>query len=505
MAIETKTLTQPLCRKLPEGRYKDAATPGLYFTVGKSARTFALNVKVKGKVQYHKLGKMSDGVTITEARLRAARARDLLATGQQVQQTQTALSPETDLGMTFKEAWDKYVEEHLSGNRSGAKSASFVEHNALAEFASRSLKSITRAEARAYGERLKKDINKRRNAKLVANGKPPEENAGHATTKSTLVALKGFFNWCISRDWVDANPFHKTMPQLSIESRDRVLTPEELAIVMDALGDHPSPTYRGVIDTLIYTGMRVSEVTALRFGWIDFERGLITLPREVCKNKKVNLVTLPGRVVDIFNELRHLAETDPELSKSGAVNEAFVFSTGSNNRYQGLSKDRAKLQSIIEGIDPNFEKWVQHDLRRSVATGAAILGMSEEKIERGLLRHYPEALKGTYQLQKYVPEVRAVLDKWVEQIDQAQAAWEEVRRGVIWANNNPETRAAYQKLNDENEKLHGRIVGLKPNANGKGGEIIREGGVLNQDAANAEIAPQGSRYGRAHSKRKRPN
>ncbi|HBM90123.1 MAG TPA: hypothetical protein DD437_16365 [Rhodobiaceae bacterium] len=494
MAKPPKTLTNNLCKTLPEGRYRDAATPGLRLLVGKRARTFEFNAKIRGQIIRAKLGKMSDGVDINEARLRAQRARDRVDAGQQIDQTPTALSPDTVLSYTFGEAWDRYVRERLSTLSSGKESEGFVRHNALDHFKSLPLQSITRSDARQFSANLLKKVAKRQTEKQLALGKTPKPNVGHPTTRATHVALTTFFNWCIKNDLASINPFTGTMPEIKETIRDRVLSPEEIAIIMDALSDHQSPTYRGIIDMLIFTAMRLGEVTALRFGWINFAEKQIRIPSEHAKNAKVNIVALSDSALFILKACRTFAESDPDLQAPGTLDEAYVFSTGVNVHYSAESKDKKKLDELIAKLKPDMEHWTHHDIRRSVATRAAMNGTLHEHVERGILRHYPDKLTATYQVQPYVAHARTALMLWAEQVEQAQSAWEEIRRDVIWTNDNPEAYADMEKAGRERETLEGRIVGLKPNANGNGGEIIREGG----SAIRAECDAAQSRYGRAH-------
>lgn len=500
MATPPKTLTDKLCKTLPQGRYRDAATPGLRLLVGKRARTFEFNAKIRGRIIRAKLGKLSDGVDIKEARLRAQRARERVDAGLPIEHVPTALSPDTTLSYTFGEAWDRYVSERLSTLSSGKESEGFVRHNALDHFKALPLQSISRSDARQFSANLLKQVAKRQTDKQLALGKTPKPNVGHPTTRATHVALTTFFNWCIKNDLANINPFTGTMPEIQESVRDRVLSPEEIAIIMDALDDHPSPTYRGIVDLLIFTAMRLGEVTALRFGWIDFAEKEIRIPREHAKNAKVNIVALSDRALSVLRACRECAEGDPGLQRPGALAGAYVFSTGVNVHYSAESKDKKKLDALIADMKPDIEHWTHHDIRRSVATRAAMNGTLHEHVERGILRHYPDKLTATYQVQPYVAHARAALNQWAQQIDDAQEEWRAIRRDVIWANNNPEEYAEIVAENRVRQKTEGRIVDLKPNANGKGVQIIREGGTENN---KGESGGPGSRYDRGHRGRKK--
>ena len=58
-----------------------------------------------------------------------------------------------------------------------------------------------------------------------------------------------------------------------------------------------------------------------------------------------------------------------------------------------------------------MSNWVIHDIRRSVATHMARLGVPQEHIER-VLGHVIEGVAGTYNRYSYLDEKRAALELW---------------------------------------------------------------------------------------------
>ncbi|HXS50116.1 MAG TPA: tyrosine-type recombinase/integrase, partial [Sphingomicrobium sp.] len=68
-----------------------------------------------------------------------------------------------------------------------------------------------------------------------------------------------------------------------------------------------------------------------------------------------------------------------------------------------------------KGIDlPPIPAFTVHDIRRSVATGMAELGVSVEHIER-VLGHELGGVAGTYNVHDYFPEKLAALELWGKQ------------------------------------------------------------------------------------------
>ena len=85
----------------------------------------------------------------------------------------------------------------------------------------------------------------------------------------------------------------------------------------------------------------------------------------------------------------------------------------------GFSKAKLKLDAIIAKHDAKHGRrpmvpWTLHDIRRSVATEMARLGIPGDHVER-VLGHVLGGVKEVYQHYDYLAEKRAALDLWGEQ------------------------------------------------------------------------------------------
>lgn len=94
-----------------------------------------------------------------------------------------------------------------------------------------------------------------------------------------------------------------------------------------------------------------------------------------------------------------------------------MFSTqGGRRPVSGFSKAKIALdKKIAERAEkddlPPMEPWTLHDIRRSVATHMARLGIPQEHIER-VLGHVVAGIAGTYNRYSYLEEKRAALEQW---------------------------------------------------------------------------------------------
>jgi integrase len=90
-------------------------------------------------------------------------------------------------------------------------------------------------------------------------------------------------------------------------------------------------------------------------------------------------------------------------------------------RLDALMLDRAKQIAEEAGENPDtvrLEAWRLHDLRRTLATGLRVLGVSLDATE-AVLNHKSGSRSGivqVYQRHEYKEEKRAALDQWAEHV-----------------------------------------------------------------------------------------
>jgi integrase len=176
--------------------------------------------------------------------------------------------------------------------------------------------------------------------------------------------------------------------------RSRVLNNVELRTVWNALPEHGD--YRDIVRLLILTAQRLREISELRWSETDLGKAIITLPGARTKNHRPHVIPLSALALEI---LKGRARSEREL----------VFGTGAHG-FGGFSKakrqldERAKLKTA----------WEIRDIRRSVATGLAALGVQPHIIEciLGHVGGFRAGVAGVYNQHAYEAEKRAALDLW---------------------------------------------------------------------------------------------
>jgi integrase len=150
---------------------------------------------------------------------------------------------------------------------------------------------------------------------------------------------------------------------------------------------------------LLLSGAREMEVADISVGEIDRGAGLWRIPPERAKNEQP--LTLPLGPLALA-ELAVVWPAEP-------VPDGWKLL-----RVRGFSKLKAKIDQL-SGIT---EPWRLHDLRRSVRTGLARLGVPRDHAE-AVLNHISgrTALERTYDRYSYCDEVLAASLRWQSHVE----------------------------------------------------------------------------------------
>jgi integrase len=227
---------------------------------------------------------------------------------------------------------------------------------------------------------------------------------GPVAANRTLSALKTCFSWRVKAD-------SKTLPKSPCEGidkpspetdRDRVLSDDELRIVWHA-AEKVGPPFGSMVQLLILLGQRRGEIAQAQWSEIDIESRLWALPRERVKNNKRHEVPLSDQAIAVIRQVPR-------------VSDRFVFSTNGSVAASNFGKNKRRLDALLP---EEMQNWTLHDVRRSVASGMASLGVELPVIER-VLNHVSGSfggIVGVYQKHEFSKK-RDALDRWGRHIEQ---------------------------------------------------------------------------------------
>jgi integrase len=213
------------------------------------------------------------------------------------------------------------------------------------------------------------------------------------TTNRVRACLRVLFEYALERELVDANPVAGTKRRNVERERDRVLADDEIKALWCCLDTLPAPV-PAFVRTLLLTGARRENVRLMAWAEIDLKERLWTVPASKAKNSKAYEIPLSRQMVELLEGLERRGE--------------HVFSRDGRRPLSGMSDLKAELDRA-SGITG----WRFHDLRRTLRTGLARLGVVEEIAER-VIGHVRSKLVRTYDLHQYRAEKAEALQRWAD-------------------------------------------------------------------------------------------
>jgi integrase len=225
--------------------------------------------------------------------------------------------------------------------------------------------------------------------------------SGSVTASRARSALSALFAWAMGEGLAQTNPVVGTNQPKAPPSRSRVLDDAELAAVWRACREDDD--IGRIVRLLMLTGARRTEVGGMAWCEIDLERGTWTIPDSRTKNHREHRLPLPAVAQSII-------ESVPQI-----VNRDCLFGERASGGFTNWACSKAMLDVRIGS---QVRPWTLHDLRRSVATGMATLGVQPHIIEQ-VLNHqsgHKAGIAGVYNRSPYEREVRAALALWADHI-----------------------------------------------------------------------------------------
>jgi integrase len=206
--------------------------------------------------------------------------------------------------------------------------------------------------------------------------------------------LRAIYAYAIERELVSVNPVVGVSKRKVEIPRDRTLTTDELTALWQAIDKLPQLP-RAYFRVVLLTGARRNEVRGMAWSEVDLDDGLWRLSAE--RNKS-------GRAFDLPLSLP-VVKTLQALPRLGPM----IFTLD--------GKRPMAVHQLIERVrgDAGLLDVRLHDLRRTLRTGLAELGVSFEVAER-VLNHAVPGLQAVYNRHSYAAEKRAALALWAEHV-----------------------------------------------------------------------------------------
>ena len=360
------TFTDKMLRglKLPAGKVQDVVwdskVPLFGIKLGKSAKTFFVGVRVRGREYRPKIGRYPD-ISLADARAAAWKIKGDAKRGIAPEQKKK----EADKG-TFKAVADAFMTDYAKDHRTR-----------------REMQRKINVELKAWHDIQITDI-KRADIKELVRVKA---RTAPIMANRLLSLITKIFNWALKEELIESSPAMQIDRPGKEIARERSLSAEEIKAVwtaFDKLGYPFGPLFK----TLLVTGQRRGEVAGMKWSEINGEGW--KLPGERSKNGKGHLVPLSSLARDILKDIPQIGE--------------LVFRSRTDTVLQGWNKPVKRLQCSIE-------PWHLHDLRRTFATHLRSLGVDRLVVSK-LLNHAKSGITHIYDRYSADPEKSAAMERW---------------------------------------------------------------------------------------------
>lgn len=320
----------------------DQQLPSFGLRISKSGtKSFFVTTRVHGRLKRITLGRWP-ALGLADARARAGAILEQARSGFDPIEIETKRrnAEVRQRGATFDLLVERFMTEHVETNlrpTTAREYRRYLQGNDTAPWWSKPVASITKDDVTTVILGIKD------------RGSPGAAGRG-------LAYLSKFFNWCAQHDIIETPPTLRLSAPVKSQSRDRVLTSEELAIIWQAF-EFEGGLFGSLFQLLLLTGQRRQEVAGMSWDELrdlDSADAIWQLPRSRTKNKRPHIVPLSPPALAIINIM--------------PITGDFVFSATGTTPVSGFGKAKARIDRRIEENYGPIEHWTLHDLRRTMVT-----------------------------------------------------------------------------------------------------------------------------------------
>lgn len=343
---------------------------------------------------------------IVQYRVGAKQRRVTLGTTETVKAVEARKRAQTALGKMHL-GQDPQVEK-AEARAQAAVTLGSVVNGYLARYAARRLKPGTFTDVERYLRRhwaslSRLPVQKVTRADIATRLAQIADESGGFAANRARAALSALYAWAIAEGLTDTNPVVGTRKAVDEVPRDRVLSGAELTAVWRQAG---AGGYGAIVRLLILTGQRREEVGGMLWSEIDTAGAVWHIGAERTKNGLAHDVPLSVPALAVLSGLERRGERE------------LVFGSR-DGPFSGWSKAKASLDARVSAsLEHAPPPWRLHDVRRTVATRLADLGVMPHVIE-AVLNHisgHKAGIAGVYNRAAYAAEKRAALTLWGEHV-----------------------------------------------------------------------------------------
>jgi len=380
---------------------------GLYFRISNEGTGFfAVRYSIDKKrreITLGKYGKLADGITLSVAKIEAAKIRDQVKKNiDPIAEKKRSQLLKLKTVSQVADDWLKVCDERLENPQIPRRVYNNDIHPAIGELA------VTRVNSRDILGIVRK---------IKESGRPSISN-------DALIYCKQLFNHAMKLGLTPSNP----ALSLSIQdaggtekSRNRALSFEEVKTVLKCLNEHQDiftrDNYLATILLLIF-GVRKGELIAAKWAEFNLSDKIWMLSEERTKTKAAIKIPIPEQAIPLLEELKIRSCSSEYLfpSRRASKRRAYISDDTLNHalaKMFGLKVDGNKEPYPNILGKAGIEHFVIHDLRRTCRSLLAELGIPPHIAER-CLNHKIRGVEGVYDRYDYFEERKVALNALCE-------------------------------------------------------------------------------------------
>jgi len=407
----TAAFIRSLSSKPPDsGRveYWDSQTAGLCLRVsptGQGTWTFRYRPREGAGFQRITLGKLNE-LTLAEARERVLRHRVAVSDGGDPQSERKARREAASQALTFDGLAQRYLDEYAKPNKKSWRNDEGYLKRPRAAWGARPAAAIARRDVIALLDTIRSEA-------------PVSANRTH-TILTTL------FNWAAEGELLEATPIAGLKKRAKETAKERVLSDPEIRVLWQMLdgAESVSDDVADALKLILVLGQRPGEVAgALQSELIKLDGtgdARWEIPATRTKSGRAHVVPLPPMAVEIFESALNRRAIDGD----GQSVFASKFTSRKTIARHSLSHRLSRVIQRLRLDGPYSEACrslqevppTPHDLRRTLATGLARLGVPRED-RKAVLAHIEGDVHGQhYDKYERMREKRSALDLWTRHL-----------------------------------------------------------------------------------------
>jgi integrase len=386
--------------------YPDKLRPGLRLRVTGSGKTWIVRARMGGVVRTATLGSYGRGdgaLTLAAARLAANTMIEAAKDGV-IPLPQSPRRGKGDGELTVTKAAEQFIRYCTVDRRMKNPDAYRwqLDKYFLPAVGAWQIKSVAKSDIRS----------------IIATIR---DNHGLTTARRVGATVKLLFKWAAVEDLIAVDPAVSIpLPGKNVV-RERTLTDIEIKALWHAtdpandprklngagrVAPHPSQYPWGPFYRLsLLLGQRRGEIATMKWSALDLAAATWAMTSDETKSERAHLVPLPPAAVDILKSLPRLADCD------------YSFSTTGSGPIMDFSGAKGVLDiamaDCLKATGAALQPWRLHDLRRTMSTNLAKLGV-EPFVRRRVLNHALEGVDAVYDQFDYLEPKRVALNTWAK-------------------------------------------------------------------------------------------